>query len=576
MTRRTSFLIGSGIAAALLTALPAAAQTVGDTSGPPPVSGFSGPEEPAPLAEDSAGDEGAPSGRRGTPRPRVEVTPYIEIGQVLSARLSNGGDVLTYSSAAAGVEASVSTRRVQLAADVRYERRFSWDDELGDNDAISGLVRGRIDVAPGLALEAGALASRASVDGRAGSGQFTVGDRGSTASIYSVYAGPTFGRRIGDFDVGAAYRFGYSKADIEFAPDLTGAPTTLGTFDESTNHAAIASIGMRPGRLPFGWRASGGWEREDAGQLDQRYEGLFGRLDVTVPVTPTLALVGGIGVEDIEVSYRPPLLTPAGQPVVDSNGRLVADTAQSRQIAFDTSGLIWDAGVLYRPNRRTTLEARVGRRYDSWTYTGSWSMQTGRNSALQLSVYDGISTFGRQLSTGLAALPTDFDAVRNPIDGNLGTCAFGQSGGNCLTPALANANGLAFRNRGAVFSVSSNVRPWSLGFALGYDRRSYVLDGISGLAGLDGVVDETFYAFLSASRPVSDRTSFGSSLYATYFDSGLDGGNAFSGGASAALSHVFAQRLTGNAAVSVNTIDPEGFEAQTFVSALLGLRYSFR
>ena len=574
MTRRLSLLSTTGIAFAALLGTPAVGQTVSDSAGPPAVAGFSGPEEAEPLATDEDGD--APSERRGPSRTRIDVVPYIEVGQVLSAQLGNGGDVLTYSTVAAGVEASITTRRVQLAADVRYERRIAWDDPLLDNDVVSGLVRGRIDVAPGLALEGGALASRASVDGRSGSGQFTVGDQNSTANIYSFYAGPTFGRRIGDFDVGGAYRFGYTKSEVEFAPNLTGGTTSLGSFDESTNHSAIASIGIRPGRLPVGLRLSGGWDREDAGQLDQRYEGLFGRLDATLPVTPTLALVGGVGYEDIEVSYRPPLLNAAGQPTVDADGRFVADPAQARQIAFDTSGLIWDAGVLYRPNRRTTLEARVGRRYNDWTYTGSWSMQTSRNSGFQLGVYDGISTFGRQLSTGLAALPTDFDVTRDPINGSIGTCAFGQNGGNCLTPALANANGLAFRNRGAVLSFSSQQRPWSLGAAIGYDRRTYVLGGIAGIAGIDGVVDETWFGYLSASRPLSDRTTFGSSLYATYFDSGLAGGNAFSGGGSAALSHLFARRLTGNAAVSVNTIDPEGFEAQTFVSALLGLRYSFR
>lgn len=577
MTRLAYSLSASGLVLALLAGAPAAAQTVGDDAPPPVSAGLDRYDEPEALASEEEDGDSSPRDRRGPARTRIEVTPYIEVGQVLTARIGggNGGDdVLTYSTVAAGVEATVSSRRVQLAADVRYERRIAWDDPLLDNDVISGLVRGRVDVAPGFSLEGGALASRASVDGRGGSGQFSVGDQRSNATIYSVYAGPTFGRRISDLDVGAAYRFGYSKSEIEFAPNLTGGTTTLGTFDDSTNHSAIASVGMRPGRLPLGWRLSGGWDREDAGQLAQRYEGLFGRLDLTLPVTPTLALVGGVGYEDIEVSYRPPFLN-GNTPLTDGRGRLVIDPAQTRQIAFDTSGLIWDAGVLYRPNRRMTLEARVGRRYNDWTYTGSWSMQTSRNSALQLSVYDGISTFGRQLTAGLAALPTDFDVTRNPIDGSIGGCAFGASGGTCLTPTLGNAVGVAFRNRGAVLSISSRQRPWTLGAALGYDRRSYQLEGIPGLAGLDGTVDETWYAYLSASRALSDRTSLGSSIYATYFDSGL-GTDAYSSGASAAVSHLFARRLTGNAAVSLNTIDQDGFEAQTFASALLGLRYSFR
>jgi len=53
---------------------------------------------------------------------------------------------------------------------------------------------------------------------------------------------------------------------------------------------------------------SAGYEREDTSQLDQRYEGKYARADVTVPVGPTLALLGGVGYEDIEISERAPLL----------------------------------------------------------------------------------------------------------------------------------------------------------------------------------------------------------------------------------------------------------------------------
>jgi hypothetical protein len=561
--------------ATMLAAQPATAQTVGDDFGAPAATLNVGD---GPI-DDAAAEEGGESSsgeRRASSRPRVRVTPYIEVGQVLTAELGNGGDVLTYSTVAAGLEASVSTRNAEAAVDVRYERRIAWDDPLLDNDVISGLARGRVDLAPGFSLEGGALASRASIDGRGGSPDFSAGDNSNTANIYSIYAGPTFGRRIGDFDVGAAYRFGYSKSEVEFGPSLTGG-APVGSFDDSTNHSAIASIGARPGSLPFGWRVSGGWDREDAGQLDQRYEGLFARLDLTVPVSPTLALVGGVGYEDIEVSYRPPLLTPGGQPVVDGNGRLVTDDSAVRQIAFDTSGLIYDAGVLWRPSRRMSLEARVGRRYDDWTFTGSWSWQVTQNTAYQLGIYDNLSTVGRQLSAGLAALPTDFTVNRDPISGGLGGCAFGAQGGTCLTPALGNTSGFAFRSRGATLSSSSRMGGWTVGAALGYDRRTYVADGLVGIPGLDGTVDETWYAYLSASRALDERTSLGLSGYANYFDSGIAGfGDTVSAGASAALSRNFFPGLTGNAAVSYNAIDQDGFDSRTFASALLGLRYSFR
>ncbi len=576
----TRSLLGGTALALLLTANTAQAQIVSNDIGLP---------ANAPEIGDGGTDSarsGPPSTRRGTSRrdrdeqqtasnrPRVDVTPYIEVGQVLTGELSNGGDVLTYSTVAVGVATSISTRRAQLAADIRYERRISWDNPLLDNDVISGLLRGRYDLTQGLALEAGALASRASVDGRGGTADFGAGDRSNTANIYSVYAGPTFGRRFGDFDVGGAYRFGYSRSEIEFGPVLGGAAVPVGSFQDSTNHAAIASIGMAPGRLPLGWRLSGGWDRDDSGQLDQRYQGLFSRLDLTLPVSPTLALVGGVGYEDIEVSYRPPLLTAGGLPVTDANGRLVVNPALPRTIAFETDGLIYDAGVVWRPSRRVTAEARVGRRYGDTIYTGSATWQASRNTAYQLGLYDNLSTVGRSLSAGLAALPTNFDVFRNGVDGSIGGCAFGSAGGTCLTPALNNLSGFAFRNRGAILSMSSQISGWSLGVAMGYDRRTYVASGLVSIPGLDSSVDETFFAYLSASRALSQRTSFGTSGYATYFDSGL-GINALSAGASASLSHAFLPRLQGNAAVSLNAIDQDGFNSRVFGSALLGLRYSF-
>ena len=588
MPRKYAPLLTAGASLlALCLAGAAAAQSVGDGGGLPAnapnfgvPAGQAGYGDPSP-ARDSDGanrsnrggndDQNEDGGER---RRVVDVTPYIEVGQVVSAELSNGNDAVTYSTVAVGVDGVVATRRVALAASLRYERRIGWDDVIGDNDVISGLVRGRVDAAPGFALEAGALATRASLDGRGGSPDFAVGDRSNVANLYSIYAGPTFGRRLGAFDVGAAYRFGYSRSDVEFAPVLTPGAQPLGSFDESTNHAAIASIGMRPGRLPLGWKLSGGWDRDDSGQLDQRYQGLFGRLDLTLPVSPTLALVGGVGYEDIEVSYRPPLTNGAGQPVVDANGRFVTNNAAPRTIAFETDGLIYDAGVMWRPSRRLSAEARVGRRYGDMTYTGSLSYVASQNTGYQIGLYDGISTIGRSLSAGLSALPTDFTVFRNGVDGALGGCAFGNGGGSCLGPTTNNLSGFAYRNRGIMASMSSRGRGWTVGVAVGYDRRNYVANGLGALPTIDGQVDESYYAYVAASRALDDRTTFGFNSYATAFDSGT-GLDALSYGAGLDLGHSFAPRLQGNAALSVNAIDQDGFNTRVFASALLGLRYSF-
>src|SRR3546814_15590947 len=61
------------------------------------------------------------------------------------------------------------------------------------------------------------------------------------ADVYSFYAGPTFARRIARLDVGAGYRFGYTKTDID-TPGAATAGLPEGIFDSSTNHAAWASV----------------------------------------------------------------------------------------------------------------------------------------------------------------------------------------------------------------------------------------------------------------------------------------------------------------------------------------------
>jgi hypothetical protein len=71
---------------------------------------------------------------------RVTINPYVEASQTLAADL-NGGDVLTYSSLAAGVDAAIQTQQISGQLSYRYEHRFGWGDALGDDDIHSGLAR---------------------------------------------------------------------------------------------------------------------------------------------------------------------------------------------------------------------------------------------------------------------------------------------------------------------------------------------------------------------------------------------------------------------------------------------------
>ncbi|ALH79647.1 hypothetical protein [Sphingopyxis macrogoltabida] len=560
-----------GTLAALLlagTATSAHAQFSGD-----PGSDGDAPSAGGPAASSSEGGRSEARAERRRAKKQVNVSPYLEVGQVLSADLKGDGDVLTYTTLAAGVDASIVTRRAELAGSVRYEYRIGESGGLGNSSSLSGLARGRIEAARGLNLEAGALATRTRADGYGGDTGVFLRDGTNVSNLYSVYAGPTFARRIGGLDVGAGYRFGYTKIDVD-DPTPPGV-TAQDIFDSSTNHVAWASVGARPGDLPFGWQVSGGYQREDASQLDQRYEGKFARADVTVPIGPTLALLGGLGYEDIEIGQRDPVVDANGVPVRDANGRFITDKSKPRELSFDTDGLIWDAGVMWQPNRRTALTAKVGRRYGDTIYTGSFTYRAN-HATLSVGVYDGLSSFGRGLSGGLAALPTQFDPIRNPVDGSINPCVFGDQGGGCLANQLGNTTTAQFRNRGVQAVFSSRLGGWSYGIGAGYDRRKLLLPSLSAIADLNGVIDENYYLFLSAGRQLDRDSDLTLAAYYNYFDNGAPGAaNVQSAGISAAYSRRLWRGLTGHAAASLTAFDQEGFNSELIGSALVGMRYSF-
>ena len=122
---------------------------------------------------------------------KVTVTPYIEAQQIVSAELSPGNEVLTYTTLAAGLDASVTGRNSAGSMSVRYERRFGYgNNRVADSDVVSGVARGSVGIIPrALSFEVGAMAARMSVEnnGAALSGL----EGSSTSQIYGIYAGPS-------------------------------------------------------------------------------------------------------------------------------------------------------------------------------------------------------------------------------------------------------------------------------------------------------------------------------------------------------------------------------------------------
>jgi hypothetical protein len=526
------------------------------------------------VADSPAAEESAPAKKERTRR--AEVRPYIEARQVLIADLDDGGDVLTYSTIAAGLDAAISERSAEAQVNVRYERLIGYNSRVRDQDNLSGLARGTARLGRNVSLEAGGYASRARIDNRAPTPGTFLGSQDNVSHVYSVYTGPSFAAQIDDVSVASSLRAGYTKVDNGRVAALPSGQAAIPSFNDSVSYAAQATVGMQPGRLPVGWAVGAGWNREDSSQLDQRFDEKYLRADVTVPVSPTLALVGGVGYENVEVSERDAVRDAAGNPVRTANGRFVTDRSAPRLTAYDSDGIIWDAGVLWRPSRRTSLEARYGHRYGSDTYLGSFSYAPSERMAVNISVYDTVSGFGSSLNRTLAALPTQFTTVRNPLSGDIGSCTFATAGANCFNNSLGALRPAAFRSRGISASMVTSSGGWDSGLAAGYNRQKFLTSAFGAVPELDGLVDENYYVVGYLGRDLDRRSRVETNVYGSLLDPGFAlAPDIYSFGANAAYYRQIWRGLSAGAALGIDSVKPDGQDGEVQGSALVGLRYSF-
>ncbi|MEJ7926542.1 hypothetical protein WG908_07210 [Sphingobium sp. AN641] len=501
---------------------------------------------------------------------RLVFLPYVGIDQVVTAPIRGGGDVLTYTNLSAGFTAEVNNRRVEALADVQYNHSFGWGGQAPDQDVLSGIVNARYHVARGLSLEAGGFATRIRSDGLSGA---TPLNDSYTSQVYSGYVGPSYTTKVGVLDVSASYRLGYTRVEDDVSVALPGAPSG-GSYDDALSHILTGSVGFSPGTLlPVGLVASGGYVREDPSQLDQRFEDVWGRVDATLPVTPTVALVGGIGYEEISISQRSPLLAGNGTPLI-VNGRYVTDESSPRALIYDQDGLIWDAGVLWRPSRRTALEARVGERYGGMTYQGSFTWQ-GRDSSFGVAVFDGIDSFGRVINANVAALSGNLDVVRNPFTGNITGCAFSTTGGGqCFNDGLSGITDANFRYRGVAAQYSRRRGPWGWGLGAGYSQRKFITPRTDAVI-IRGSSDENWYGNGSVTYTINDNSSLESVVYVNYFDASGGRTDTLNYGGFTSYYRGITRRLSASASVGVDGVKADDID--TIISAMgqLGLRYSF-
>lgn len=537
-------------------------------------------------------DGGATAGRSGrggrsfgsaSGGARTRIQPYIELNQSVLARLEPVDEVLTYSSVAVGVDAVLTGRRTEGAVSLRYERRFAASGNIVGNDTLSGLARVRHDLIPReLTIEAGGLATRTRFDASGASNLTSVETGDQVAQVYSLYAGPALATNIGNVAVKSSYLVGYTKVNTprvavsgNVGPGVSQSRGDI--FDESFAQAAQFSAGIAPGTvLPVGVTVLGGYNQEDISNLDQRVRELRGGVQVTLPVNSNLALIGGVGWQDVKVSSRDAVRGANGVPVIGNNGRFVTDKSKPRTIAYDVSGFTWDAGVMWRPSRRTSLSAFVGRRYDSMTYYGSFSYAPNTRNSLNIDAFDSVTGFGSTIGNAVRGLPTDFTAQRNPFSGDITGCASGAQGGGCINGVLGSVASAAFRNRGVTGAYSHTAGNLRLGLGAGYFRRTFI--GATGtvLEAANGQSDETLFVNAGIGGAIDRRSGFTVNIYDSWFRSGVsDLADVNAMGINAGINRQFTNRLVGTIAVGLDALSRKQVEDELIATGQLGLRYNF-
>lgn len=533
----------------------------------------------AAASSDATSDKGG-RGHRATSSSgvRTRIAPYLEVDQAVFANLTGTHDVLTYTTLAAGVDADIRGRNTQGAVSVRYERRISESrSKLGDADIVSGVARVHHDLVPRtLAIEAGGLATRTRVD-PSGSSALNVQASDAVSQTYSVYAGPALSTQVGEAAVNASYLAGYTRVGATTgATPVTGGPQAQ-VFDHSIHQAANLTVATKANApFPVGLGVTGGYYREDISNLDQRVEDYHALGEVAVPLGYDLEVVGGAGYEVVRVSARDAVRDATGTPVLDKNGRYVTDKSAPRRLAYNTTGVIWEAGILWKPSRRTSLSAYVGRRYGDTTYWGSFNYAPSDRSVLNVSVYQGLTGFGGSVENALASLPTDIAIGRDPFNGGLAGCATGATSGGCLNNALSTVNGAAFRTTGVSAVYGRRIGRMQATLGGGYSRRKYIGASGTALASVDGIVDQTYYFDATLSGALDRVSRFSASLYANWFDSGFGPqGDSRTIGANATYFRTISGHLSGTASVSVDGIDRKTVDDEYIAAALVGLRYNF-
>ena len=342
---------------------------------------------------------------------QTSIRPFVETRVVTSSNdLLDLGSYRNRLEVAGGLNADIDTRRVDASLNYRVARRLPIDGRVDDKVRHNGSASMRAELLRDY-LYLNAQGSASIISPTLGGIINPDSDEPGEQQAFGASVQPTFRHIFANrIQATANYRYSIFETEGGFPPLIIGQPFSLdrpyfGGASDERSQSASASIGnvRRSDRLRL--QLSGDWQRDRVEQLDEHYDSKQVLLDGELALTRTISIVASGGYEDIHDELDSLLADQlTGLPVLDSAGRLQRDPAMPRRVNFDFTGPRWDVGVRLTPTQRTGIVVRAGRRFGSFSGSGSFYYKIRSNLTFSGGYRDSINNFGR-LYTSLFSDP---------------------------------------------------------------------------------------------------------------------------------------------------------------------------
>lgn len=203
-----------------------------------------------------------------------------------------------------------------------------------------------------------------------------------TVQNYAVT--PRWREDIGNFAVAQlSYSYNITKQGNEGEVGVTNP----GFLADSDGHRVDFNLRNGPSfnRFTWNWNTSYQLIERDLRNLD--FEAFESIADLSYSLSRKVAVLGSIGYENID----------------------------DETLLTEQTGVVWDVGLRLQPGPRTDIEARVGRRFNDWVYSGRLSYAFSNTDTLTVTYSEDLTVGPRNGLFNLFNGGTDGNGIPAPI-----------------------------------------------------------------------------------------------------------------------------------------------------------------